>query len=284
MLIGMRSVWAVAGTTVIVALATSCSGGSGSNVTSPTDTTPPIASFTSSCTGVTCTFTNTSADPDGSFTSSWNFGDGSPADTTSNPSHTYAATTATPYTVGLTVTDNGGLTATSSQTVTVTPAGGGGGGGGGGAVTLTCVNHTGAADTTADCGMDIGQKAIITVTVQSTLCKFNGNTFVMPSPATSPTDTLFKDGCKHKLVPEGTVFTVNGPNPDKSFPAGSHVNGQFIQGHPRPGDPPKGPPATRVTGSFPDWTVAIDDGGNLGGAGEPNFTDIVLTIHAAAAP
>ena len=38
--------------------------------------------------------------------------------------------------------------------------------------------------------------------------------------------------------------TINGPNPDKSFPAGSHVNGQFIQGHPRPGDPPKGPPVT----------------------------------------
>ena len=266
-----------------MALATSCSGGSGSNVTNPSDTTPPVASFSPSCTDLTCTFTNTSADPDGSFTSSWTFGDGSPVDTASNPSHTYAATTATPYGVVLTVTDNGGLKASSSQTVTVTP---------GtpappppsGAVTLTCVNHTGAADTTADCAMDIGQKAIVTVTVQSTLCKFNGNTFVMPSPATSPTDTLFKDGCKHKLVPEGTVFTINGPNPDKSFPAGSHVNGQFIQGHPRPGDPPKGPPATRVTGSSPDWTVAIDDGGNVGGVGEPNFTDIVLTIHATAVP
>jgi hypothetical protein len=132
--------------------------------------------------------------------------------------------------------------------------------------------------------MDMGQKMIITVTVQSTLCKFNGNTFIMPSPAISPADTLFKDGCKHKLVPEGTVYTINGPNPDKSFAAGSHVNGQFVQGHQRPGDPPKGPPATRVTGSFPDWTVAIDDGGNLGGVGEPNFTDIILTLHAAAAP
>jgi PKD repeat protein len=238
---------------------------------------------------VTCNFTNTSADPDGSFTSSWNFGDGSPADTTTNPTHTYAATVTTPYTVVLTVTDNGGLGATSSQTVTVTP---------GtpappppppppppsGTVTLTCVNNTGAADSTADCGMDIGQKAIITVTVKSTMCKFNGNTFIMPSPAAGPADTLFRDGCKHALLPEGTAFTINGPNPDHSFPAGSHLNGEFVQGHPRPGDPPKGPPATRVTGSFPDWTVAIDDGGNVGGVGEPNFTDIILTIHAAVVP
>lgn len=231
---------------------------------------------------MTCNFTNTSADPDGSFTSSWNFGDGSPADTTTNPTHTYAATATTPYTVLLTVADNAGLTATSSQTVTVTPAppppppSG--------TVTLTCVNNTGAADSTADCGMDIGQKAIITVTVKRTMCKFNGNTFIMPSPAVSPADTLFRDGCKHALLPEGTAFTINGPNPDHSFPVGSHLSGEFVQGHPRPGDPPKGPPATRVTGSFPDWTVAIDDGGNVGGVGEPNFTDIILTIHAAVVP
>jgi hypothetical protein len=271
----MRWIPSVAGTTIIVALATAC-GGSGSGVTPPSGTTPPTASFTSSCTGLTCTFTNTSADPDGTFTSSWNFGDQSPADTTTNPSHTYAATAATPFTVTLTVTDNGGLTATASQTVTVTPPPPSG--------TLNCVNNTGAADSTADCGMDIGQKTIVTVTVQSTNCQFVGNTFVMPSPAATPADTLFKDGCNTTMVPAGTVYTINGPNPDKSFPAGTHVQAQFIQGHRRPTDPPKGPPATKVTGSFPDWTISIDDGGNMGGVGEPNFTDIVLTVHAAAAP
>ena len=268
----MRSTPSVAGTIILVALASACGGGS--NITHPSDTTPPTAGFTSSCAGLTCTFTNTSADPDGSFTSSWNFGDQTPADTTTSPTHTYAATAPTPYPVKLTETDNAGLTASDSQSVTVTPP----------AATLNCVNSTGANDSTADCGIDFAQKTIVTVTVQSTNCQFVGNTFVMPSPAATPSDTLFKDGCNTTKLPAGTVFTINGPNPDKSFPAGSHVNAEFIQGHRKPTDPPKGPPATRVTGSFPDWTVAIDDGGNLGGVGEPNFTDIVLTIHVAVAP
>lgn len=86
-------------------------GGGGAN-------TPPTASFTSSCSGLTCTFTNTSTDPDGSVVSwSWNFGDGATS-TAQNPSRTYAA--AGTYTVVLTVTDNGGATGTTSQAVTVT--------------------------------------------------------------------------------------------------------------------------------------------------------------------
>lgn len=268
----VRSIPSAAATPIIVAVATAC-GGSGSGVTPPSDTTPPTANFTSNCNGSTCTFTNTSTDPDGTFTSSWNFGDQSPADTATSPTHVFAANAATPFTVTLTVTDNGGLTATANQTITITPP-----------VTLNCVNNTGAADSTADCGMDIGQKAIITVTVQSTNCQFVGNTFVMPTPAATPADTLFKDGCNTAKVPAGTVYTINGPNPDKSFAAATQVQARFIQGHRKPSDPPKGPPATKLTGSFPDWTIAIDDGGNLGGVGEPNFTDIVLAVHAAVAP
>jgi hypothetical protein len=260
---------------IMVALTVACGGGSGSGISTPSDTTHPTASFTSSCAGVTCTFTNTSADPDGSFTSSWNFGDQSPADTSTNPSHTFAATAPTPFAVTLTVTDNAGLTATANQTITVTPSA---------ATALTCVNNTGPADSTAECAMVLGQTTLITVTVQSTMCQFTGNTLVMPSPAATPSDTLFKDGCNTAQVPAGTVYTVNGPNPDKSFPAGTQVNAQFIQGHRKPTDPPKGPPATRVMGSFPDWTIAIDDGGNVGGVGEPNFTDIILTVHVASTP
>src|SRR5439155_2613295 len=69
---------------------------------------PPTAAFTSSCGGLTCSFTDQSTDPDGSVTGwSWNFGDGATA-TTRNPSHPYAATG--DYTVTLTVTDNAGAT------------------------------------------------------------------------------------------------------------------------------------------------------------------------------
>jgi PKD repeat protein len=77
----------------------------------------PVADFSSSCGGLTCTFTDRSADPDGSVTGwSWTFGDGSTS-TVRNPSRTYA--TAGTYAVSLTVTDNLGATTQRSSSVTV---------------------------------------------------------------------------------------------------------------------------------------------------------------------
>src|SRR5690349_5212141 len=79
---------------------------------------PPTAAFTSSCNGLTCSFTDQSSDPDGSVASwSWSFGDGGTA-TQQNPSHTYAAGGS--YTVTLTVKDNQGASSSPvSHTVTV---------------------------------------------------------------------------------------------------------------------------------------------------------------------
>ncbi|HEV2636352.1 MAG TPA: PKD domain-containing protein [Actinocrinis sp.] len=68
-------------------------------------------------------FTGTATGGKPAYTYSWNFGDGSAASTTQNPSHTY--TTAGTYTATLTVTDSSSpaLTATSTVTVTGTPVG-----------------------------------------------------------------------------------------------------------------------------------------------------------------
>src|SRR5207253_3161853 len=80
---------------------------------------PPTANFTFSCPTLTCSFTSTSSDPDGSVASySWTFGDGGTS-TAQNPSHPYGAGGS--YTVTLRVTDNqGALSAPTSKTVTVT--------------------------------------------------------------------------------------------------------------------------------------------------------------------
>ncbi|GAA1944925.1 collagenase [Kitasatospora viridis] len=86
----------------------------------------PTAAFTAAPTDLAVQFTDQSTETGGSISSwAWNFGDGATA-TTQNPSHTYAA--AGSYTVGLTVTDANGKTATISQSVTVSSSGGTGGG------------------------------------------------------------------------------------------------------------------------------------------------------------
>jgi len=85
-------------------------------VTAPNQ--PPTANFTSSCSALTCDFTSTSSDPDGSIASySWAFGDGGTS-IAQNPSHTYA--TGGRYGVTLTVADNQGATsAPASKSVTI---------------------------------------------------------------------------------------------------------------------------------------------------------------------
>jgi PKD repeat protein len=91
----------------------------------PANATPSAVIGSISCTGMDCTFTDASTDPDGSQTiAKWNwvFGDGQDSNDR-NPSHQYAAVG--DYTVTLTVTDDHEATGSTSQGLTVQlPAGG----------------------------------------------------------------------------------------------------------------------------------------------------------------
>ena len=78
-------------------------------------TSPPVASFTWSCSGLTCNFDAGGSTALSTATYAWTFGDGTTG-TGKTTSHGYAA--ATTYTVGLTVTDANG-TGTTTRSVTV---------------------------------------------------------------------------------------------------------------------------------------------------------------------
>ncbi|MEV6956662.1 PKD domain-containing protein [Streptomyces sp. NPDC051183] len=88
------------------------------DVNAPLDPGAPRAILTASCSGNTCSFdASSSSDPDGTITSyAWTFGDGTTG-TGKTVSHTYAPDKA--YTVKLTVTDNSGKTAATSEQIAV---------------------------------------------------------------------------------------------------------------------------------------------------------------------
>jgi PKD repeat protein len=199
----------------------------------------PTASFSitpnSGTAGSSVTFNGgTSSDPDGSIASySWNFGDGSAAGSGGTASHTYAV--AGNYTVALTVTDNGGQTATTTHAATVTAApateggsrGGSGGSGGGptalgsslipndnfSALAATVDQKTGTITITASVA-DSGRFSWLLTfqngrfgvfAAKAAKCKAG---FVRLSGKCRPARVVFAKGSKAVAAPGAVTFTV----------------------------------------------------------------------------
>jgi PKD repeat protein len=220
----------------------------------------PAAAFTVQCDGPACSFTDGST-PAGALTYQWDFGEPSSGanntSTTPNPTHSYTVTAVTPFTVTLKVTDASGASATTTQGITVTPP-----------AQLSC-----GAGTGGQCTINLTQRSSVTFTLTTRDCQLGGNRLSIVQPVAAR-QTIFFNGCSE---PAGKVYNISN---GAAFDANTQLLLQFTQGAGKPTDPPRGPPLLRLSGGFPNWTLEIDDGGNFGAPGEPDYNDLVLAIHA----
>lgn len=223
---------------------------------STTPNTPPTADFDFICNALECTFTDASTDADGTVASwSWDFDDGSAADVTENPVHTYPDAPLTTYNVTLTVTDDDGATNAVTKDVAVAPP-----------AETVCDNGSG---TFVECGLVLTNAATVRVTITSLDCTADGNTLTITAP--DPDETVFTDGCSQTA---GDFFDLNN---GAAYAAGTELRAQMVSGS---DDPDRIAPQLRVTGTYPNWLLEFDDGEDPTGPGEPDFNDIVMTVVA----
>ena len=235
----------------------------------PRVNTPPTAGFTYTCNAADCSFSSTSTDaaPGSIVTYAWTFGDGGTA-SVANPLHTYAITATKNFTVTLTVTDNDGASDVETQTVTVSPPPAGAQG---------CVT----SGTRVDCALDIAARSTVKLKLVEINCDLRQESVTVPPPIG---DQVFLNVCL--LHTAGEELGIFGGPLDQAivFEAGTQVRIRFNQGQIDANHPVLGTPAARFEGSFPDWTIYFEDGGDPGAPGEPDFVDIVLGVHATVVP
>jgi PKD repeat protein len=231
--------------------------------------TPPTAGFTHTCDAATCSFTSTSTDvaPGTIAAHAWTFGDGATADV-NNPSHTYTVTAPTDFTVTLTVTDNEGASDTETQTVSVSPP----------PPPPPVAEGCTTVGTRVDCALDVTARSTIKLRLLGISCDLSHQRITVPQG-----DQVFLNVCSRTVGDSTRIF--GGPGDTAVvFEPGSQVRLRFNQGTADAGEPALAAPAAQVTGSFPNWTISFEDGDNPGGAGEPDFTDVVLGVEAEPAP
>jgi PKD repeat protein len=257
-----------------VSLTVRDAGGLSNSVTSPITVAaapvnpPPTAAFTHSCPGAVCKFTSTSTDvaPGSIASHAWTFGDGFTGDE-QNPQHSYAITLPKEFTVTLTVTDNQGATDIETQTFTISPPPN---------VAEGCTT----SDANVDCALDVPARSTMKVKLVGISCDLAKERIVTPAPIS---DQVFLGVCRRTVGEEIGIF---GGFLDNLivYEAGSQVRIRIVQGTPDQDHPVLNPPAAQVVGTFPDWNISFEDGADPGIAGEPDFADVVFTVHATLVP
>lgn len=235
-------------------------------VAAPPANVPPVANFDLpvDCTaGTPCGFHSTSTDADGTIaTSTWDFGDNTPAGTGPDVTHTFAA--AGSYNVKLDVTDNAGAPGTVTKPVNVSPA-----------ASQDCTT----SGRTATCTLTPSARVTVKIRIVSTACELSGNKIEVTAPRQQ---TAFFNLCNRSPGEEYTITDAAGA--PMVIAAGTPITLKFTGGTPGPADPAAGDAGIQIDGTYPNWTLNIDDGGAAGTPGEPDFDDVVLAVQATLAP
>lgn len=205
----------------------------------------PNAKFSFECAALRCDFRDASTDDVKVSSWGWAFGDAAEAAEPS-PVHTYGS--AGEYTVSLTVTDEEGETSTQIKSVQATaPV----------VTSLSCVDAS-APGGFAHCILKLEADAGFEVVLNSTSCTAHGNIFRITSPVPG---TLTSDGCYEQ---NGTTLSYPGPFPAATTEISAEVEAPLLQN----------PPQLRVTGQYPVWSLAFEDGEDA------DFNDLVMTLRA----
>ncbi len=223
---------------------------------------PPTAAFTPNCYGESCIFTSTSTDvaPGTIATYAWTFGDGATEDW-NKPSHVYTISARTTFTVTLTVTDNEGATAVATRTVTVSPL-------------PPAVQGCTTSGRVVECVLDIAARSTLKLTLLGINCDISDKISTPPPIG----DQMFLGVCQHTV---GDATGIFGGRLDELwvYQAGTQARIWFTQGK---STHALNPPEGHLEGTFPDWTLSFEDGDHPGAPGEPDFTDVVVGVHATA--
>jgi hypothetical protein len=233
----MRAIWlavAIAG----AGLVTACK-----DTQKPNENLAPDANFTYACPALQCDFHDASTD-DGIIVS-WNWTFGAEGSSQKNPIYTYPSEGS--YEVGLTVTDDEGVSSSRSKTVDPkAPA----------VTTLSCVDGNAPGGFVA-CTLSLKAEAGFKVVLNGSSCEAHGNMFRVIAPSQA---TLTTDGCYEQA---GKTITLNGP-----FSAGTEINAEVVA--------PllQSPPRLKVEGNYPVWHLTYEDGADA------DFNDLDITLTA----